>query len=361
VSGGPVPGRPGESPFRWPPEGADFETIELEPPARSANYLPSEAAPTFSESSSASIFREAPSALREAPSAALFRKPARPAAQDFLELRAAVAEKASTPHLPPTQPASSAPPAPSLPSMWREFAKRWLLLLCAGLVILESGWLLGERAGYRPQQVREAAVAQAPAVAAPVSAPANVPPLPSPVIAPAGAIAAASPSLQTPALVQPSAPIVPAVPEPHAAPAVPARPQVGTLVAPLPIQLEVYENGRFIGLNDSGRLSLSPGTHQVEFVNDSLHYRVFQRVVIRAGQATTVRPILPMGRLQMNAVPWAEVFIDGRTVGQTPLGNVGVPIGPHEIVFRHPQLGEQTQSVVVQADTTSRLSVDFRK
>jgi hypothetical protein len=70
---------------------------------------------------------------------------------------------------------------------------------------------------------------------------------------------------------------------------------------------------------------------------------------------------LPNGVLSLNAEPWAEVWIDGQKVGETPLGNVSVPIGPHEIVFRHPQLGEQRHAVTVTQAAPVRVSVDMRK
>jgi len=69
----------------------------------------------------------------------------------------------------------------------------------------------------------------------------------------------------------------------------------------------------------------------------------------------------PMGTLSLNALPWAEVFIDGRRLGETPLGQVRVPIGAHELGFRHPQFGEQSRSVTVTADGPTRVSVDLRK
>ena len=53
--------------------------------------------------------------------------------------------------------------------------------------------------------------------------------------------------------------------------------------------------------------------------------------------STTVS--VPNGSLSINALPWADVWIDGRSVGTTPLGNLSVPVGIHEIVWRHPELG----------------------
>jgi hypothetical protein len=71
--------------------------------------------------------------------------------------------------------------------------------------------------------------------------------------------------------------------------------------------------------------------------------------------------MVPSVRLQLNAVPWADVTIDGTSVGETPLGNVSTAIGPHTIVFRHPQLGEETRSVIVTTQSPMRISVDLRK
>jgi hypothetical protein len=70
---------------------------------------------------------------------------------------------------------------------------------------------------------------------------------------------------------------------------------------------------------------------------------------------------VPNGRLSINALPWADVLIDGKPAGQTPLANLSVAIGEHEIVFRHPQFGEQRQTTVVKAETAARVSVTFSK
>lgn len=47
--------------------------------------------------------------------------------------------------------------------------------------------------------------------------------------------------------------------------------------------------------------------------------------------------------LTFNATPWAEIRIDGRPVGVTPLMGVTVPPGRHRIEFAHPALGTRVQ------------------
>jgi hypothetical protein len=54
------------------------------------------------------------------------------------------------------------------------------------------------------------------------------------------------------------------------------------------------------------------------------------------------------------------VFIDGQRVGETPIGNLSVPIGPHEVVFRHPQFGEKRHAISVTLSGPVRLSVDMK-
>ena len=68
-----------------------------------------------------------------------------------------------------------------------------------------------------------------------------------------------------------------------------------------------------------------------------------------------------MGTIAINAAPWANVTLDGKDLGETPVGNTSVAIGTHEVIFRHPQLGEQRITVTVTANTPARLSVDMRK
>jgi hypothetical protein len=65
--------------------------------------------------------------------------------------------------------------------------------------------------------------------------------------------------------------------------------------------------------------------------------------------------------VSFNAVPWAEVWVDGQRFGETPLGNVRLPVGPHEVVFRHPQLGERRTVAMVRADSAERVTVSFER
>ena len=51
------------------------------------------------------------------------------------------------------------------------------------------------------------------------------------------------------------------------------------------------------------------------------------RVTVKAARTTKVRLNPPSGLLSVNASPWAEVWVDNQRIGETPLGNIRMPIG----------------------------------
>jgi serine/threonine-protein kinase len=96
-------------------------------------------------------------------------------------------------------------------------------------------------------------------------------------------------------------------------------------------------------------------------VNSVIGYRVRQEVDVKPGQIASVSIAIPNGTLNVNATPWATVFIDGTPYGETPLGNLSIVPGEHEIVFRHPQLGERRERVIVRPDVPSRVAVNWQR
>jgi hypothetical protein len=132
-----------------------------------------------------------------------------------------------------------------------------------------------------------------------------------------------------------------------------------TLETPFPVQ--VLEDGRVVGTSEIDRIILSPGNHQLDFVNDQFGFRQGSRVSVTAGRGGPVSLTIPRMAMNINALPWAEVYIDGARIGDTPLANVMQPIGDHEIVFRHPQLGEKRQVARLTQREPLRVSVDMRQ
>ena len=203
-------------------------------------------------------------------------------------------------------------------------------------------------------EVRPASVTTAALPAAPT-------PLPTPLVsqetvAPlASSAAAAAPGTTTP---PPPAADSAAAAQLPAAPATPAGPRFGGMTVVSSMELQVFENGKLLG-STTAPIAMNEGQRILEFVNETLGFKHRQTVAVKGGQMTTVNIAAPNGRLSINAVPWAEVEINGKSLGETPLANVSLPIGTHEITFRHPQHGVRKQTVVVKADGMTRVTQTF--
>ena len=139
-----------------------------------------------------------------------------------------------------------------------------------------------------------------------------------------------------------------------------AGPISGWLAVKAPVTIEIHENGQLIGTTDADRVMMAAGRHQIELVNDTLGYKADRTVQIPPGKVLPLNIDLPQGVVNLNALPWAEVFVDGKSVGETPIGNLALTIGPHEIVFRNPAFGEKREAVSVTLNAPVRLSVNMK-
>jgi hypothetical protein len=128
-----------------------------------------------------------------------------------------------------------------------------------------------------------------------------------------------------------------------------------------PFDLNVLEDGRLLGSTASGQVLVRPGRHTLEFANKELGLKLRQVIDAAPGQVLTVALELPTGTINVYADLTAEVFVDGKNVGETPLSSLQLPLGPHDVVLNHPKYGDVRYSVRVTLAAPVRLRVTFRK
>ncbi len=139
-----------------------------------------------------------------------------------------------------------------------------------------------------------------------------------------------------------------------------AAPLAGWIAVTSPFPVDVIEGNEMIGASGA-KIMLAAGKHVLVLRRQDVGYEEGRTIDIVAGLVASVTVIPPKGRLNVNARPWADVLIDGAAVGQTPLANIEVAAGPHEITFRHPELGERTERIVITATGMNRMAVDLGK
>jgi hypothetical protein len=138
-------------------------------------------------------------------------------------------------------------------------------------------------------------------------------------------------------------------------------PAAGWLAVVAPLELQVYEDDRFLGTSRSERLMLPSGRHSLSLVNDTVGFRATREVQVPLGKTASLEVQLPRGSADINAAPWAEVWIDGQKAGDTPLAGLPLAPGRHVVTFKHPRLGERSVECFVMLGQPLRLSADLRK
>ena len=138
-----------------------------------------------------------------------------------------------------------------------------------------------------------------------------------------------------------------------------ARP-VGIAIEPAPDRMDV--EGTFLDFAVRGRYLLWPGTYHL--VAEKAGYRKLEReleIGDDGGEFQLTFERLP-GLLSVTTKPesGAEVLVDGRSVGSTPLAGIEVEAGEHEVIVRAERFREfQTRLTVEGAGSVATLDVEL--
>ena len=210
-------------------------------------------------------------------------------------------------------------------------------IIAAGIALLAGGvWLL--RSYATGNDLGPAAPVVAVAGAAPAAVAGAALPTPAPVVAP--------PVVKTtesaPAAVEPPPPAV----EPLAPPVAPPKAALkdpGSLAVNSPTAADIYMEGKYLGATPT-TLQLPPGRHTLEYRHGDLRTVMTHEV---KSKETSSALVTFETTVQVNARPWAQVFVEGstrRALGQTPLGSIRVPIGS-VLTFENPNFPPKSHRV----------------
>jgi hypothetical protein len=136
--------------------------------------------------------------------------------------------------------------------------------------------------------------------------------------------------------------------------ATPVEKPKGSLAVSSATSAEIYVGGKYLGETPT-TLQLNAGKQIIEYRHGNLKTTMAHD--IKSNQTTTAFVTFELD-LQINARPWAQVFIEGSTrkaLGQTPLGSVRVPIGS-VLTFENPNFQSKTYRVT---DKDSAIQIVF--
>lgn len=131
-------------------------------------------------------------------------------------------------------------------------------------------------------------------------------------------------------------------------------PAPGFIAINSPISAEIYQGGKYLGETPT-TLQLPAGSQTLEYRHGDL--RTVMTHDIKPKE--TVNALVSFDvTVQINARPWAQVFIDGtarKPLGQTPLSSIRVPVGT-VLAFENPNFPSKTHQVT---DKDSSIQVVF--
>jgi len=113
-----------------------------------------------------------------------------------------------------------------------------------------------------------------------------------------------------------------------------SSPAKGTLAVSSPTAIDIFKDDAYLG-SAPVSLELPVGAQTLEYRHGNLRKQVTH--VIESNETTRAMITFDVD-VQINAKPWADVFLDGverKSLGQTPLNGVRVPIGS-VLVFENP-------------------------
>jgi len=127
---------------------------------------------------------------------------------------------------------------------------------------------------------------------------------------------------------------------------------------------DVYYKGKKLGTTPLANIRLQEGTHKLVLKNPPLKIEKELRVKIMANQhikeSVDLREGIAKGKLKINVKPWADVYLDGKRVGETPLEPLELTPGEYFVLVKNEKLGKQKSSrVTIEPNKTYSVEVDW--
>jgi serine/threonine protein kinase len=161
-------------------------------------------------------------------------------------------------------------------------------------------------------------------------------------------------ALVVPAPAPPPPP--PAVETPEAAatssrPSAPRHREPGWLSIDSNVAARAWLDGTALGALPVQHVRVSPGEHRLKLENPSLGLSRTTRVRVGPGETLEHHAPVTLGTLNVTVSPWADVYLDGFHLGQTPLAGRQVAAAPHQLRLVGPNGEKSLQIEVKQTET----------
>jgi len=112
-----------------------------------------------------------------------------------------------------------------------------------------------------------------------------------------------------------------------------------TLRVQAPLPGEVLLDGQPLGKLPLTRTPVWPGHHNLIVRSAKRGYTIRRQITVKPGAQLSLQLVPKWGSIRLHVWPWAEVRLDGRNVGTTPLAPIRALEGIHRVVLVNSKLG----------------------
>ena len=130
---------------------------------------------------------------------------------------------------------------------------------------------------------------------------------------------------------------------------------------PVPVKFTNTDNSKenlikTIPANQSNKISSDISKKEAKELNKPL---IKKAAEIPTEKVVNVNSSTLLGRLSVECFPWAEVYIDGNKIDQTPLVDYKLTEGMHKLTFVHPDFPSYSREIKIIPNNLSTLKVNF--
>jgi serine/threonine protein kinase len=123
---------------------------------------------------------------------------------------------------------------------------------------------------------------------------------------------------------------------------------------------DIFLGPKKLGRGSVRAVPVAPGKHVLKVVVGPCCSRQLS-LSLRPGERAERRVVFQTGSLSVVVFPWANVFVDGRERGQTPIAPLELLEGTHRIRLVNPELGKETEKTIkIKPGAEASLRVDWR-
>jgi hypothetical protein len=135
----------------------------------------------------------------------------------------------------------------------------------------------------------------------------------------------------------------------------------GSLVVSAAVPVQLFERGQLVGNSWSGGVRLSIGRHELQAVNRAMGIDTVKTVDVVMGATSPLVVERTPGIVTFEGASGILVRVDGAAVGRTPIANMEIVSGPHEVVFTRSGFSERRMMIAVTSGKPLTVKVDARK